>query len=123
MEGLYKEPLFHAHHRPFPLSAYISGLSTPEDVYLAGPERYDKDAKEIYKKRKELCASYGLQAFTPADWAEGVEKMDTDCPYTAAANQFDSWQQHVRNCDAIIADLNDYRGYEYIIYIDLLLFL
>lgn len=39
-------------------------------------------------------------------------KMDTDCPYTAAANQFDSWQQHVRNCDAIIADLNDYRGYE-----------
>ena len=81
-------------------------------VYLAGPERYDKDAKEIYKKRKELCASYGLQAFTPADWAEGVEKMDTDCPYTAAANQFDSWQQHVRNCDAIIADLNDYRGYE-----------
>ena len=23
-----------------------------------------------------------------------------------------SWQQHVRNCDAIIADLNDYRGYE-----------
>ena len=81
-------------------------------VYLAGPERYDKDAKELYKKRKELCASYGLQAFTPADWAEGVEKMDTDCPYTAAANQFDSWQQHVRNCDAIIADLNDYRGYE-----------
>lgn len=53
-------------------------------VYLAGPERYDKDAKELYKKRKELCASYGLQAFTPADWAEGVEKMDTDCPYTAA---------------------------------------
>ena len=48
-------------------------------VYLAGPERYDKDAKELYKKRKELCASYGLQAFTPADWAEGVEKMDTDC--------------------------------------------
>ena len=42
-------------------------------VYLAGPERYDKDAKELYKKRKELCASYGLQAFTPADWAEGVE--------------------------------------------------
>ena len=81
-------------------------------VYLAGLERYDKDAEEIYKKRKELCASYGLCALTPSDWAEGVEKIDTDCPYTAAANQFDSWQQHVRNCDAIIADLNDYRGYE-----------
>ena len=80
-------------------------------VYLAGPERYDKDAKELYKKRKELCASYGLQAFTPAD-CRRRGKNGYGLPYTAAANQFDSWQQHVRNCDAIIADLNDYRGYE-----------
>lgn len=30
----------------------------------------------------------------------------------AAANLLDNYQQHVRNCDIIIANLNNYRGYE-----------
>lgn len=81
-------------------------------VYISGAERYDKDSKIIYENMKKLCEKYGLQAYTPADWAEGVTEIETDCPYTKAANYFDSWQQHIRNCDAIIANLNDYRGYE-----------
>ena len=41
-----------------------------------------------------------------------MTEIETDCPYTKEPrNYFDSWQ-HVRNCDAIIANLNDYRGYE-----------
>ncbi len=81
-------------------------------VYLAGPERYAEDAKAIYEKMQKLCEAHGLKALTPVSWAEGVKKMETDCAYTAAANQFDSWQQQVRNCDAVIANLNNYRGYE-----------
>lgn len=81
-------------------------------VYLAGPERYDEDAKEVYAKMKELCKKHGLYAVTPLDWTEDVSGSHEDCSYTAAAVQFSHWQQCVRDCDAVIADLNDYRGYE-----------
>lgn len=81
-------------------------------VYLSGVERYDADCAEKYRVMKELCAKYGLDAVTPDDWADGVEKIDSSNPYVRAANQFDNYQQHVRDCDVIIADLNDFRGYE-----------
>lgn len=81
-------------------------------VYLAGPQRYDPDSGEQYRAMKAVCARYGLDAVTPADWAEGVEKVEWDNPYVKAANLFDNYQQHVRDCDAVVADLNDFRGYE-----------
>lgn len=81
-------------------------------VYLSGPERYDANCAESYRKMKELCAQYGLRAVTPLDAAEGVSNIDSEEPYVKAANLFDRYQQHVRNCDAIIANLNDFRGYE-----------
>ena len=81
-------------------------------VYLAGVGRYRDDAKEVFARMKEICKKYGLNAVTPLDQAPGVKKIKTDDPYTWAANVFDNYQQHVRNCDVIIADLNDYRGYE-----------
>lgn len=81
-------------------------------VYLSGPERYEKNAEEIYARMKEICEKHGLTAYAPIDWADGVEQMETESPYAAAANLFDNYQQHVRNCDAVIANLNDYRGYE-----------
>ncbi|MDD3338400.1 MAG: nucleoside 2-deoxyribosyltransferase [Lachnospiraceae bacterium] len=81
-------------------------------VYLAGFERYDADGAEVFAKMKELCASYGLDAVSPLDWAHGVEEIKTDNPYVWAANVFDNYQQHVRDCDVVLANLNDYRGYE-----------
>ncbi len=81
-------------------------------VYLAGPERYEKNAAENYSRMKQICGEYGLEAYAPIDWADGVKKIETTSSYTAATNLFDNYQQHIRNCDAIIANLNDYRGYE-----------
>lgn len=81
-------------------------------VYLAGPERYDPDAAEKYAAMKKLCEERGLVAITPLDAAPGVAEVESDDPYTKAYNLFDRWQQHVRNCDIIIADLSDYHGFE-----------
>lgn len=81
-------------------------------VYLAGVERYQEDAKAVFEKMKEICSRYGLEAVTPVDWAAGVKEIETTNPYIWAYNKFDNYQQHVRNCDVIVADLNDYRGYE-----------
>lgn len=81
-------------------------------VYLAGFERYDADGEAVFAKMKALCEQYGMRAVSPLDWAPGVEKIESDNPYITAANLFDNYQQHVRNCDILIANLNDYRGYE-----------
>lgn len=81
-------------------------------VYLAGTGRYQENAGELFGKMKEICEKYGMQAFSPIDWAAGVEPVKTENPYVWAENLFDNFQQHVRNCDVIIADLNNYRGYE-----------
>lgn len=81
-------------------------------VYLSGMERYDENAKEKYGIMKKICDKYGMDACTPCDWADGVTRMDTKNPYTAAANLLENYACHIRNCDLIIADLNDYRGYE-----------
>lgn len=81
-------------------------------VYLAGFERYDTNAQEIYNRMKEICAKHGLYALCPLDKALGVEPLVSDDPYTQAYHQFDHYQQHVRNCDLILANLNDYHGFE-----------
>lgn len=81
-------------------------------IYLAGPERYAKDGAEKLAVMKALCEKYGFEVYSPLDWAEGVTEIETDSPYTRAVNLFDNFQQHVRNADVIIANLNDYRGYE-----------
>ncbi len=81
-------------------------------VYLSGPERYEEDAEQIYEEMKAICKKYGLTAYSPLDMVRGISRMDVANPYTRAANMLDHWQQHVRNCDAIIANLNNYRGYE-----------
>lgn len=81
-------------------------------IYLSGFERYDADGKEIFDKLKILCRKLGYEARTPFDEIQGISEMDTDNPYIKAANLFDRFQQHVRDCDVIIANLNNYRGYE-----------
>lgn len=95
-----------------PENADVSRNKEQPVVYLSGFERYDVNGDAIYHKMKELCRKNGLIAVSPLDDAPGFSGMETDNPYTLAANLFDNYQRHVRHCDIIIANLNDYRGYE-----------
>lgn len=81
-------------------------------IYLASLERYKAHGAEQLAAMKEICRQFGYEAVSPLDMAPGVDKITTDDPYIWAANVFDNCQQHVRDCDIIIADLNDFRGYE-----------
>ncbi|MBC3514947.1 nucleoside 2-deoxyribosyltransferase [Neobittarella massiliensis] len=81
-------------------------------VYLATLERYSDQAAEKYAAMKEVLDRYGFDAIAPSDLAPGVEDLATDDVYARAYNLFDRYQQHVRNCDIILADLSDYHGYE-----------
>lgn len=86
--------------------------ATKPVIFLAGPERYDLDAKAQYAAMCELCRSYGLHPITPLDDAPGVPTVDADDPYTRAYQIFNKNQQHVRNCDILLANLNDFHGWE-----------
>ena len=81
-------------------------------VYIAGPERYDADAAEKYAKMKALCAENGLYAVVPTDEIPGIPAANTGDIYTDAYLTFLRQQQHVRDCDIILANLNDFHGWE-----------
>lgn len=81
-------------------------------VYLAGFERYDPKAQEIYAQLKAICAAHGLSAISPCDDAPGIPRIQSDDVIEMAYNRFDHYQQHVRNCDLILANLNPYHGFE-----------
>lgn len=81
-------------------------------VYLSSFERYDNVAKEKFDEMKNICEKYGLIAISPLDDAPMVDRVESDDVYEMAYNQFDHYQQHVRNCDVILANLNDYHGFE-----------
>ena len=81
-------------------------------VYLSDTVRYEPDAESRYEEMKRVLGEMGFDAVSPCDPVPGTEITDGDNDYTAAARLFDRWQQHVRDCDIILADLNDFRGYE-----------
>ncbi len=87
-----------------------SALSDKPVVYLAGPARYSTGAAEQYAKMGALCANYGFHAIDPM---AGMALLNTrEDPYAGAGAAFQNWQQCVRDCDILLADLNDFHGLE-----------
>ena len=81
-------------------------------VYVSDFHRYEADAPERYEEMRKILRENGFDAVFPTDPAPGVEEVETDDPLAKVYNLFDRYQQHVRNCDIVLANLNDYLGYE-----------
>lgn len=81
-------------------------------VYLATFERYDIDARLKLDAMKEILNRFGFEGISPLDDAPGIVRIQSEDVYEMAYNTFDFFQQHVRNCDIILANLNPYHGYE-----------
>ncbi len=79
-------------------------------VYVATSNRDNPDAAEKHEEIRKIFDRYGFDAIFPTDDAVGVENIVTDDIYEEAYNLFDRYTQHVRNCDIILLDLNNYRG-------------
>ena len=82
-------------------------------VYVADIFRYDEDSAAKYEVMRKVLDQAGFDAIFPTDAAPGVPVLeDTGDLMEMCYNQFDHYQQHVRNCDIIVANLSDYEGYE-----------
>lgn len=81
-------------------------------VYFADSLRYDDGSEERGKKLREAFSQAGFELILPMDPVERTRIDPQDNAYVRAAKMFDRYQQHVRDCDILLADLNDFRGYE-----------
>lgn len=115
MTDIEEDSKLKASRNVFVLDADPQVTVEPSDkprVYLSTFERYDNDAKEKLESMKKICEKYGFIGISPLDDAPMVERINSDDVMEMAYNQFDHFQQHVRNCDIILANLNNYHGYE-----------
>lgn len=71
-------------------------------LYLAGPDVFRPDAKAWADRVRELCRAVGHEALIP---------LDDDIPATAAAI-YRSNLQRIAAADAVLANLNPFRGDE-----------
>lgn len=70
-------------------------------LYLAGPDVFRPDAGEWFAEARRLCAEFGHTALVPLDNEE-----------TTAAGIFDANIELLRSADAVLANLNPFRGME-----------
>ncbi|NVJ52398.1 MAG: nucleoside 2-deoxyribosyltransferase [Campylobacteraceae bacterium] len=77
-------------------------------IYIAGPDVFEQDSRDIGKRYANLCREYGYEGFYPldniVDFNQEKNKIAIDI-YKANKNLIDS-------CDIVIANLNSFRGKE-----------
>lgn len=77
-------------------------------IYLAGPDVFYPDAKERYAYLTALCAKHGMQAVSPVDSEASINMPATS--KDLAAKIYQDNLNRIRQCDAILANLVNFRG-------------
>ncbi len=80
-------------------------------VYLATQDRYAIDAEKRYMHLKEIALSKGWVAVSPLDYIPGFD-YEGPSLYASSACDLKRRMSLLKSCDAILADLNDLRGFE-----------
>lgn len=81
---------------------------TIRHLYLAGPDVFRPDAAEHGRRLVALCADYGFEAVFPLDPAIGRDLP----PPEAARRIYQANIDHIEHCDAVLANLDFFRGPE-----------
>lgn len=90
------------------INALLLKRGGKEQVYLAGPDVFRQDGLSRGEYLKELCAENGMQGLYPFDNAipEGLAGPDA-AKVISQANM-----DMIRNCTAVLINLNHFRGKE-----------
>ena len=76
-------------------------------IYLAGPEVFLKNAKEVGKELKQLCSQYGFDGYFPLD-----NEIQGSNQQELASNIQKANIELIQACDIVIANLSPFRGPE-----------
>jgi len=77
-------------------------------LYLAGPDVFRPDAADHGRRLVALCAQYGFDAVFPL--AEALPRGLS--PHALARHIYATNIAHIANCDAVVANLDFFRGPE-----------
>ncbi|MEP9353587.1 nucleoside 2-deoxyribosyltransferase [Xanthobacter sp. KR7-65] len=75
------------------------------NLYLAGPEVFLDDAREIGRRKVELCARHGFTGLFPLDGDIALDPAGMSAAAIFAANL-----DLMRSADALVANLTPFRG-------------
>jgi nucleoside 2-deoxyribosyltransferase len=97
------------------ITAYLAKVSTilrrtvlvPQRVYLAGPEVFLRNAKEIGDNKKNLCRKYGFEGVFPLDKEVQVKnKIPKEVGFCIS----EANENLIRSCKFVIANITPFRG-------------
>ncbi len=75
-------------------------------IYLSGPDRLRKNARDLFKEKKQLCEKYGFELLEYPDELFDL-KSDPKDSLPLAEKRLELLKQ----CDIMIADTRDFRSY------------
>ena len=76
-------------------------------IYLAGPEVFLPNAREVAEEKKALCASHGFDGLFPLDNEISADGLSPEAHAMAIAR---ANEEMMRRADAMIANLTPYHG-------------
>jgi len=76
-------------------------------VYLAGPEVFMVEAREIGAAKRDICREHGLQGVFPLDADIDLSHMD---PQAAGLTISQANETLIASCDILIANMTPFRG-------------
>ena len=79
-------------------------------IYLAGPDVFAPDAAARFARLQAWCAARGLQGVRPSDDGVAALREAGASPREMAQRICDANLAHVRDCDAVLANLAPFRG-------------
>ncbi len=80
---------------------------TAKRIYLAGPEVFLREAKEIGERKKALCRKYGFQGVFPLDNEVNVEGKSAREIGLCISEVNEGL---IKSCDFVIANITPFRG-------------
>jgi len=79
-------------------------------IYLAGPDVFLPDPGVAAAAKKALCVAYGAIGIFPTDPWPPTDPLATTQPRSRAMSIYARNEAHLRDCDALIANLTPFRG-------------